>query len=72
MMTVKKINSKLVETIGYDAANNLLKVKFKISGRIYAFIDVQKEIFEDFLAAKSKPGFFNKYIKHNYPHFLIK
>lgn len=71
-MQLKKINSRSLSAIGYDPASLLLEVKFKISGRIYAYLEVQKDIYNKFISSRSKGQFFNKFIKSNYKYFLIK
>ena len=70
-MTLKKLNSKFVSAVGYDPSRKLLEVKFKLSGRVYAFLDVQKETYQQFVQAKSKAEFFKKFIKNNYKNFLL-
>ncbi|HEX8547926.1 MAG TPA: KTSC domain-containing protein [Cytophagaceae bacterium] len=71
-MYLKRINSRFVDAIGYDPQALMLEIKFKISGRIYAFLEVQKDIYRSFVNSKSKGHFFNKYIKDNYKHIQLK
>ena len=71
-MQLKKINSRSLSAIAYDPTSLLLEVKFKISGRIYAYLEVQKELYQKFIHAKSKGQFFNKYIKSCHRYFMVK
>lgn len=71
-MHLKKVNSNVLEAIGYDPTMALLEVKFKISGRIYGFWNVAKYEYEELLNSKSKGHYFNKFIKQNYPSILLK
>ncbi len=68
----KPVNSRSLAVIGYDQTSLLLEIKFRISGRIYAFYEVQKELYRDFMEAKSKGYFFKKFIKDKYPSIKIK
>lgn len=71
-MRLQKIKSRTLSAIGYDSTSSLLEVKFKISGRIYAFLEVQLDLYQRFIQSKSKGQFFNKFIKGNYRYFMIK
>lgn len=71
-MQFKKINSQSLAAIAYDSDAALLEVKFKISGRIYAYLEVQKELYLKFINSKSKGQFFNKFIKLKHKYFLVK
>lgn len=71
-MQLHRVNSKSVAAIGYNPSALLLEVKFKLSGRIYAFLEVQREIYQKFIESPSKGVFFNKYIKSKYKYFKIK
>jgi lysyl-tRNA synthetase class 2 len=71
-MRLKKINSRAILAVGYDANRLFLEVKFKISKRIYGYLNVPKEVFEDFMNAKSKGSFFNQKIKDRYKFILLQ
>jgi hypothetical protein len=72
VMHLKKINSRSLVAVGYDPSVLLLEVKFKVSGSIYAFLEVQREIYQAFMNASSKGAFFNKYIKSRYKYFKVR
>jgi hypothetical protein len=64
-----QVNSRILKSVGYDRFNSVLEVKFKISGRVYAFLNVSMEVYEKFMKARSRGNFFNSYIKN---HFQFK
>jgi len=66
------INSRIVQSVGYDSLRSLLEIKFKITKRIYAFVNVPKEVFENFIKARSKGNFYNQKIKYHYQAVLVK
>lgn len=59
-MKMKKVESSLVEKIGYNKNKNILRVKLK---NFYDFFHVPEDIHKDFLSADSKGKYFNKHIK---------
>ncbi|MBX9851434.1 MAG: KTSC domain-containing protein [Cytophagaceae bacterium] len=71
-MRLRKINSRIVHAVGYDPAYLLLEVRFRISKKIYGFLNVPKQVYDDFMKARSKGQFFNYYIKNNYTFIEIK
>lgn len=70
-MLRKRINSRIILTAGYDATKSLLEIRFKISRRVYAFLDVPHKVFDDFMNARSKGSFYNQKIKGKYPFVLV-
>lgn len=71
-MLRKRINSRIILAAGYDTTRALLEIRFKISRRVYAFLDVPQKVYEDFMNARSKGNFFNQKIKGKYQFVLIK
>lgn len=57
------VNSSAIFQI--DWSNGTLSIWFRQSGR-YDYFGVPKAIYEAFLAAPSKGGFFNDYIRDRY------
>jgi hypothetical protein len=66
------INSRIVQSVGYDPSKSLLEIKFKITKRIYAFIDVPKEVYQNFIKSRSKGNFYNQKIKYQFQAILVK
>ena len=71
-MQLKKVNSRELLAIGYDATSLLLEVRFRISKRVYGFLNVPKKVYESLMHARSKGQYFNQYIKPNYQFIEIK
>jgi hypothetical protein len=71
-MRWKKINSRYLTAVGYDPTSLLLEVKFKISKKIYGFMNVPKNVYEAFMDARSKGNYFNVYIKNRFQFVEIQ
>ena len=67
----KFVDSSFIEAISYYSPLRILEVKMK-NGRIYAFSDVPKKTFENFMNASSKGNFFNEVIRKRYTLKILK
>jgi hypothetical protein len=56
------VSSSVIAAIGYDEEREVLEVEFT-SGTIYRYLRVSLDVYEDFLASRSKGTFFNERIK---------
>lgn len=63
--------SSVIRTISYEIHAQELFVTF-MSGRTYAYRDVPKGMYDEFLAAPSKGVFFNMAIRDHYPFRELK
>jgi len=70
-MLREPVSSSSIASIGFDADTETLEVEF-VSGRIYRYHDVERDLFEDFRNAPSKGTFFNEHIKDAYPFERVK
>lgn len=59
------VNSSAISRIEYDAASHRLYITFRESGT-YTYYGVPQNVYERFLRASSKGGFYNDYIKDRY------
>jgi hypothetical protein len=59
------VTSSTIAAIGYDEATETLEVEF-VSGAVYRYRSVNRDVFEDFRAATSKGRFFNEQIRGAY------
>jgi len=57
--------STVISKIEYDEHNELLRIEFQ-SGKVYYYMNVPKGVYLTLKTARSKGGYFNKYIKGNY------
>lgn len=63
-IVLDSVESSQVKAIGYDLASKTLAVQFKHgAGAIYHYPGVEKETFDQFMAAESKGIFFKQHIK---------
>ena len=60
MITMIPVNSKAIRAIGYDGST--LLVEFH-SGHIDSYPNTPPHVFEEFMQADSKGGYYNAYVK---------
>jgi len=67
------INSSFIHEVNYDVKSKILKVKIKTQEgiRTYTFVNVPKNIFDDFMNSSSKGNFFNSIIRGKYNNIKI-
>jgi len=59
--------SSVIRDFEYDPRRRELEITF-VSGKVYLYSDVPSDVFQAFVAAKSKGQFFNKYIRDCYAY----
>jgi hypothetical protein len=65
-MKLMRVESRVVEAIGYDEEQRVLQVIFA-GGRAYNYLDVPYSVFDDLMQAESVGNFIMKYIVDKYP-----
>jgi hypothetical protein len=65
MLHREPVRSSAIVATGYDEQSETLEVEF-ISGDVCRYFGVDADVYEDFRAASSKGGFFNRHIKDAY------
>lgn len=60
-------SSRSVRSLGYDPPSEALEVEF-VSGAIYQYYGVPRNMYEQMMSAASKGTFLNTYIKNQYPY----
>ena len=65
-MNVTAVESTTLSTVAYDEARELLRLKF-CSRAIYDYLGVPSTVHEALLCAPSKGGYFNRFIRGQYP-----
>lgn len=65
-----KVESSVIQEIGYDKDHEVLEVLF-LSGELYQYEKVPHNIFVSFMTAPSYGTFYNEYIKHQYEYERI-
>lgn len=63
---IKTPESSNIDAIGYLKESNLLFIRSKRSGAVYAYHGVPVKCFTDLRNAPSKGGFFNQHVKPNF------
>ena len=66
-----KLNSKVIRSVGYDAATSTMEIEFPY-GRIYEYFDISQGVFEWLLRSPSKSGFFDRMIRDKYDYAQIE
>jgi len=64
-MTRKSVQSSVIKEYRYDKSEQSLEILF-INGKVYKYVDVPQNIFDEFEKAKSKGTYYNENIKHSY------
>ncbi len=64
------VASSNISSIGYDAGTDTLEVEF-LSGAIYQYYNVPKNMYDQLIQAGSKGRFLNTYIKNAYPYSRV-
>lgn len=67
-MDLQPIESSHVEAAGYDPVTREMHVRFKGGEGLFKMKDVPTELYQKFLSAKSKGGFFAAYIRNKFKH----
>lgn len=72
MARMHEVESTSIEAIGYDGQMHELYVRFRESGRTYAYWEVDEDVFKEFLGAASKGNYFNREIKGAYSYGPVR
>jgi hypothetical protein len=64
-MRRKPVSSSVIASVGYAARTRTLEIEF-LSGRIYQYLDVDREKYDALLLAPSLGTFFNAHIRDDY------
>ena len=62
------VNSSNVHSVGYDPEQKILSVEFKNGGGVYHYHDVEKDVHEGLVAARSVGGYLHANVKGIYKH----
>lgn len=66
-MKRQEVVSSNLRSVGYDEATRTLEIEFR-SGRVYRYIEVPRDVYEELMSADSLGRYFNKYIREAYPY----
>jgi hypothetical protein len=70
-MDREAVTSTTIASVGHDSDTGMLEVEF-VTGSIYRYRRVSEDVFEAFLTAASKGGYFNAHIKDAYDCERVK
>jgi hypothetical protein len=65
-MELIKVDSSMIDAVGYDEEQQVLEVVFKRNG-VYRYRDVPKQVYEGLLNASSKGSYMRELIIDMYP-----
>ena len=65
-MNMIGVRSSAISAIGYDVDSRQLGIKFNNNPITYTFYNVPFQIFNEFMAASSKGGYYHRNIEGNY------
>lgn len=63
---LQKVESSLIDQVGYDPATQDLTIVFAKTGETYVYHKVPEKVYQKLMAADSKGKFFTKNIKNKY------
>ena len=70
-MDRQRVSSSNLESVGYDANDEILEIKFH-SGGVYQYLNVPLEKYESLMSASSKGSYFSRAIKDRYRYRKIR
>lgn len=65
------VESRALAAVGYSRRLRALEVEFKRGGT-YRYFDVPAAVHRDLLAAESKAGFYNRFVKGKYKSVFVR
>jgi hypothetical protein len=65
-MELIKVDSSMIDALGYDEEQQILEVAFKRTG-VYRYRDVPKQVYEQLMASSSKGSYMRDLIIDMYP-----
>jgi len=63
----ESVLSSSLSEVGYDPPSQTLEIEF-VTGRVYRYFDVPRDVHSDLMAAPSKGQFFNRRIRDHFPY----
>lgn len=66
------VNSSMLSAVAYDEKEQILYAEFANTGKVYAYEEVEKEVFEELLAAQSVGSYFRDNILDCYGDWQVK
>lgn len=66
-----RVESSVLQEVGYDAARRLLEIQF-LSGRVYRYFDVAPDVHQKLMAADSLGSYFNDAIRDCYQYAQVR
>ncbi len=69
-MLKRTVVSSNVSSIGYDPSTQTLEVEF-LSGSVYQYYGVPKQIYDEIMRAPSKGQFLHTYVKNGYAYSRV-
>jgi hypothetical protein len=62
------VQSSALEQVSYDEKENVLRAKFRESGRTYVYHHVPQELYERLIFADSLGAYFNAHIRDQFEY----
>lgn len=69
-MELIQVSSSHLRAVGFDPQMGTLEVEF-VSGGIYQYYGVPRNVYDELTGAASKGRFFNAYIRNVYPYSRV-
>ncbi len=66
-----RVTSSDIDAVAYDSIGKRLRIRFR-SGAIYEYDGVPPVVYDEFLTARSKGGYFSEYVRPEYPYRRVR
>lgn len=70
-MQRQQVSSSDISSIGYDPNSNILEIEF-LNKRVYQYLNVPEDLFQEIMSASSHGKYFNNFIKDKFNFIQIK
>jgi KTSC domain-containing protein len=67
----KHVLSTAVWAVGYDEPRGVLQMEL-MNGAVYDYLDVPRSVYERFMNADSKGGYYNREVRDKYEYFQLR
>lgn len=70
-MQREPVESSIIESVGYDAEEQVLEIEFK-EGGVYRYHDVPESVYAGLMSVDSHGSYHAEHVKHSYPFERVK
>lgn len=68
----KEIRSTIISSVGYNDDEKVIEIEFKRNSKVWRYLDVSSEVWEQFENSRSKGKFFLEKIRSKYKRERVR